>query len=151
VSKHIKLDCIQCGESFERGINDHCEQRNKCWSCRDFRPKHMRKEKDYKGIASRILNYEIRCGRVPRITKNGEDNFICVDCGARATGYDHRDYRKPLEIEPVCQSCNYHRGPGLPYEKDYRKGKNYDKRLKAAIRLVKASDGELAIGLRDYE
>jgi len=37
----------------------------------------------------------------------------CVDCGAQAFDYDHRDYRKPLEIEPVCRSCNIKRGPAL--------------------------------------
>lgn len=39
----------------------------------------------------------------------------CVDCGEMATGYDHRDYRKPLDVQPVCRYCNTKRGPGLPY------------------------------------
>jgi len=39
----------------------------------------------------------------------------CVDCGKRAQCWDHRDYSKPLEVDPVCKSCNYHRGPGLPF------------------------------------
>ena len=38
----------------------------------------------------------------------------CVACGAPARAYDHRDYAKPLEVEPVCFSCNYHRGPAWP-------------------------------------
>lgn len=38
---------------------------------------------------------------------------LCVDCGAKASVYDHRDYSKPLEVQPVCQSCNKLRGPGL--------------------------------------
>lgn len=32
----------------------------------------------------------------------------------RARDYDHRDYNKPLEVEPVCHSCNMKRGPGIP-------------------------------------
>lgn len=40
----------------------------------------------------------------------------CVDCGQEAWHYDHRDYRKPLEIEPVCISCNYRRGRAEPYK-----------------------------------
>lgn len=37
----------------------------------------------------------------------------CVDCGKRAQHWDHRDYLKPLEVDPVCASCNKKRGPGL--------------------------------------
>lgn len=39
----------------------------------------------------------------------------CVDCGEQAEHYDHRDYRQPLSVEPVCRKCNYKRGPGAPY------------------------------------
>lgn len=38
----------------------------------------------------------------------------CVDCRYPAWVYDHRDYRKPTEVEPVCHSCNWNRGPALP-------------------------------------
>jgi Zn finger protein HypA/HybF involved in hydrogenase expression len=34
----------------------------------------------------------------------------CADCGGEATQYDHRNYAKPLEVEPVCRSCNARRG-----------------------------------------
>jgi len=37
----------------------------------------------------------------------------CVDCGEKAYCYDHRDYAKPLEVEPVCRRCNVRRGPAL--------------------------------------
>lgn len=46
----------------------------------------------------------------------------CVDCGAPATDYDHRDYTKPLEVEPTCHRCNMRRGPGLPYVRRTRRG-----------------------------
>lgn len=36
---------------------------------------------------------------------------LCADCGAQAFGYDHRDYSKPLQVEPVCNGCNRRRGP----------------------------------------
>ncbi len=36
----------------------------------------------------------------------------CVGCGAFAVAYDHRDYSKPLAVDPVCRSCNRRRGPG---------------------------------------
>jgi hypothetical protein len=61
-------------------------------------------------------------GRVRMAVKKGElpdlkaQEIPCVDCGARATSYDHRDYSKPLEVEPVCNKCNSKRGPALPNE-----------------------------------
>ena len=39
----------------------------------------------------------------------------CVDCGRRASDYDHRDYGKPLKVEPVCNECNIKRGPALKF------------------------------------
>jgi hypothetical protein len=35
----------------------------------------------------------------------------CVDCGDWANNWEHRDYSKPLEVDPVCDSCNFKRGP----------------------------------------
>ncbi len=37
--------------------------------------------------------------------------FACADCGGAASQYDHRDYTKPLQVVPVCRSCNVMRGP----------------------------------------
>lgn len=35
----------------------------------------------------------------------------CKDCGRwPAQVYEHRDYDKPLEVDPVCQRCNLKRG-----------------------------------------
>lgn len=39
--------------------------------------------------------------------------LACVDCGKSASDYDHRDYAKPLSVDPVCRSCNQKRGPAL--------------------------------------
>lgn len=36
----------------------------------------------------------------------------CTDCGEPAEEYDHRDYKKPRKVEPVCGPCNKKRGPG---------------------------------------
>lgn len=41
------------------------------------------------------------------------DGTPCVDCGAEAMVYDHREYAKPLDVEPVCVSCNKRRGPAI--------------------------------------
>lgn len=40
--------------------------------------------------------------------------FVCSDCDNDATDYDHRDYGKPLDVDPVCRSCNRRRGMALP-------------------------------------
>lgn len=40
------------------------------------------------------------------------DLYDCVDCGSQAEIWEHRDYSRPLEIEPACESCNAKRGPG---------------------------------------
>ena len=37
--------------------------------------------------------------------------LVCADCGVKAFGYDHRDYLRPLEVDPVCRRCNAARGP----------------------------------------
>lgn len=39
----------------------------------------------------------------------------CFDCGSEAECYDHRDYRKPTHIWPVCAKCDAKRGAGSPY------------------------------------
>ncbi len=35
----------------------------------------------------------------------------CVGCGKAASAYDHRDYRQPLIVQPVCDTCNFKLGP----------------------------------------
>lgn len=50
----------------------------------------------------------VKEGRLPRAA-----TLKCVDCGKQARDWDHRDYAKPLDVEPVCRSCNRKRGPAL--------------------------------------
>lgn len=57
--------------------------------------------------AKAAILVEVRSGRMPR-----PQTLLCVDCGVRAEEYDHRDYLRPLDVVPVCQSCNKRRGPG---------------------------------------
>ena len=40
----------------------------------------------------------------------------CSDCDNDAQCYDHRDYRKPLDVWPVCFRCDAERGAGEPYD-----------------------------------
>ena len=57
------------------------------------------------------------CGILPDLSK-GE--YRCTDCEAPAFEYDHRDYSRPLGVDPVCRSCNNLRGKGaLPGPKRF--------------------------------
>lgn len=40
--------------------------------------------------------------------------LTCTDCGDPASKYDHRDYNKPLDVQPVCNRCNQRRGAAIP-------------------------------------
>lgn len=42
------------------------------------------------------------------------ETLKCVDCGHSAVHYEHRDYNRPLDVEPVCRSCNAKRGAAVP-------------------------------------
>ena len=57
---------------------------------------------------------------VAKAITNGDilhpSKFLCVDCGCKATEYEHRDYNKPLEVEPVCRGCNARRGQAKPLD-----------------------------------
>lgn len=63
--------------------------------------------------ASRSVHTAIKKGLLPPITKDTK----CVDCGAAALVYDHRDYNRPLSVEPVCCKCNVRRGAAIPNTK----------------------------------
>lgn len=58
------------------------------------------------------------CSDVKAAISRGElqnpRNLKCADCGCVATDYDHRDYNKPLDVQPVCRSCNKKRGAAIP-------------------------------------
>lgn len=40
----------------------------------------------------------------------------CTDCDKQATEYDHRDYNRPLDVQPVCRGCNRRRGSAKPID-----------------------------------
>jgi hypothetical protein len=65
----------------------------------------------WKKEAWEVVNRAKKSGLLPRLAK---EFYTCVDCRSkRATAWDHRDYRKPLNVEPVCSSCNTLRGSAL--------------------------------------
>jgi hypothetical protein len=59
-----------------------------------------------KEVAQARVHAEIKAGRMKPATA-----YQCVDCGAQAAGYEHRNYSEPLCVDPVCRRCNRLRGP----------------------------------------
>jgi hypothetical protein len=41
-------------------------------------------------------------------------SFKCADCSDQAYIWEHRDYSKPLDVQPVCYKCNRRRGLAIP-------------------------------------
>ena len=65
-----------------------------CCFCKEAR-------KPFTDRARRLVASAISRGDLPWI-----DLLRCVDCGARAERYEHHDYNRPLDVEPVCHRCN---------------------------------------------
>lgn len=78
------------------------QERQLCWSAERYRAKPRM------SLAHRIVNRAVRRGEMRPAYE-----YQCADCDARAIEYDHRDYLKPLVVDPVCRRCNVRRGPGL--------------------------------------
>lgn len=76
--------------------------------------------KDYRVFQHQAYTYvraAIKADVLPDLTLGV---YACVDCGGVATQYEHRDYRFPLVVEPVCKSCNLKRGRArFPSSADY--------------------------------
>lgn len=56
--------------------------------------------------AQRLVREAVKNGSMPEAA-----TLLCTDCGNWAKVYDHRKYSEPLNVEPVCVSCNCKRGP----------------------------------------
>jgi hypothetical protein len=65
---------------------------------------HYRRMEGYKAVGKMIRSGELRPA----------NTYKCVDCGKQAFCFDHRDYRKPKMVDPVCKKCDCARGEGKP-------------------------------------
>lgn len=63
-------------------------------------------EERIRAAAARFVYIAIECGYLPKL----DGTIACVDCGRPACDYEHRDYARPLDVEPCCRSCNQRRG-----------------------------------------
>lgn len=95
------FDCKICGEHFERSWRQKlCEE-----CARAVRRLRAEFYGDAQQDAMTEVAKAIRHGKLKPATR-----FRCTDCSKRAECYDHRSYERPLDVEPVCRSCNLKRG-----------------------------------------
>lgn len=108
----VRMTCFACGiETMGRGATKYC----RCEPCKESgRRGELPFPKYDRGGGSRAMAAVYAAIREGVLLHPTECK--CVDCGAQAHQYDHRDYRRPLDVDPVCRSCNKRRGPAIPLD-----------------------------------
>lgn len=102
----VLFSCVNCGkQEMVSGGNATF----RCAACKEADFFHVRRSVTGKEYAGAQVYKAIRAGALPHPSR-----CQCADCGARADRYDHRDYNKPLDVDPVCARCNIQRGPAIP-------------------------------------
>lgn len=96
MSAHL---CSRCGNEMPGRWKRHC-----CSDCNQARVKLLR---GLRAPAHSAVAKAIEQGLLAKL----DGSIPCKDCGVPAVVYDHREYSKPLEVDPVCKSCNLLRGP----------------------------------------
>lgn len=98
---HLRRECRKCKAHYQK------VSRGTLHGVKVSQDYHRRTKDTPMAWAKSMVYTEVRAGRLPRVS-----TCRCVDCGSRAQVYDHRDYFKPLEVQPTCRVCNKRRGPG---------------------------------------
>lgn len=87
--------CVHCNDVFY--------PRSLCkWYCLDCEDKKERA----KTRALKLVAKAIKDGHMLPAT-----SFECWDCSEPAIVFDHRNYDRALDVQPVCRACNRRRGP----------------------------------------
>lgn len=88
-----------------------------CLSCARAEPRQSNAVFCFECAIQRTVEQSRAIGAVSRAVARNEmapaSELACTDCGEPAAAYDHRDYTRQLDVEPVCASCNVARGPAL--------------------------------------
>jgi hypothetical protein len=108
--KSIKPFLFKICRDCNNEIKDRDLRAKFCFPCSEKRPIKNGQIKSASLVAKAIKEGKLRPVK----------EFICVDCGKQATDYDHRDYNKPLDVVPVCRSCNVKRGPAIPLNQEQK-------------------------------
>jgi hypothetical protein len=90
--------CVSCSQEFGAFFPCPPHRHKLCHSC-DCNRRRRRRQAHLAVRKARLR------GELPPPT-----SCTCVDCGAPAKVYEHRDYDKPLEVQPTCYRCNSIRG-----------------------------------------
>ena len=103
-----RAKCVACGAPgvARSGAGYRCPE---CRAAGRYCPSAGHWTDTGKDAAGLAVAGAIRDGRLQR-----PSCFKCADCDRQAQQYDHRDYNKPLDVHPVCRSCNLKRGPAIP-------------------------------------
>lgn len=103
----LRQRCEDCGNKRQRAL---IKARNEAIRSGTHTPRVRQSDvfRDHNNIAHALVARAVSYGFLLPAT-----DLDCVDCGAQATAYDHRDYNKPLDVAPVCTRCNLQRGPGI--------------------------------------
>ena len=99
--------CVICGKPHNR---HHLAKY--CGDCMTSGARNNYEPAGIQNAAIYIVSYAIKHGILPKI----DEKTKCVDCGKQAAIYEHRDYMKPLDVEPVCHKCNSKRGTSKGYK-----------------------------------
>lgn len=106
----IRCTCCVCG-TVEMGGSPYYYRCANCRDCGYMRaPTGRFADLIGRQAASGLVQVEIKAGRLPH-----PSTLTCADCNGPASEYEHRDYNKPLSVEPICRSCNHRRGPAIPW------------------------------------
>ncbi|MCP1121595.1 hypothetical protein, partial [Robbsia andropogonis] len=95
--------------SWHYSLKNQCQLKTRGDSARR-RPIERNEQTRAQATCHRFVSQAVSYGFLPRAK-----DCVCVDCGLPARHYDHRDYNKPLDVEPVCVSCNLQRGAAKPF------------------------------------
>jgi len=84
-----------------------------CVNCFAIRAKkRLTQHTPIRYTATKVVSQAIRDGKLQHLSKKESHGLLCQDCNNPAQCWDHRDYSKPLNVDPVCFSCNLKRGSG---------------------------------------
>jgi hypothetical protein len=105
---------IVCNECQRRvGAEQRALQREALLRLGLITPKGRKPAANYQQAQRRAISL-VSAAKASRKLPRLDGTIICVDCKRKpAAMYDHRDYAKPLAVDPVCHYCNVRRGPAL--------------------------------------
>jgi hypothetical protein len=94
---------VRACKACSADISDRLRQAFLCIECLRAHMDDPTKQAAHKAVADARRRGELPSPR----------ELACMDCGGAAVDYDHREYAKPLQVEPVCRRCNLRRGPAI--------------------------------------